>query len=224
MHLPAPVPIPTSADEAAAEPKPELDGHCPVPLGRGPKGGDYKSRMATLRRGAPAYRAEYKGKHYTMADAAAYTEFLATPWKYAELSLPAKLPPQGAPLDVAGLPLHGFMEQSSNLALQAALNELCALMPKYPTLDARSTALKFIAVHLKANNPRLRAPHLKHKFGSKLLDFTECCTITERLLEHETRRQAALKAGVAPPQTAEYDHLLQLWDSVKEKPLREFIE
>ena len=47
-----------------------------------------------------------------------------------------------------------------------ALNALCELMPKYPTLNAKATALKFIAVHLKAHNPRLRAPHLKHKYGA----------------------------------------------------------
>ena len=202
----------------------ELDGFCPVSLGRGGPGGDYASRMASLREGNLEHCAEYQGKLFTMADAETAAEFLATPWKYAALHLPTKLPPKATPLSVAGLPLHGFVEQTSNVALQQAIDALCEVMPKYPTLDVRSTALKFIAVYLKANNPRLRAPHLKHKYGAKLHDFTECCGMAERLLDHERRRQAASDAGTELPESTEYRELISLWDAVGERDLREFIE
>ena len=180
--------------------------------------------MASLRDGKLEHCAEYQGKLYTMADTETAAEFLATPWKYAALHLPTKLPPKATPLSVAGLPLHGFVEQTSNVALQQAIDALCEVMPKYPTLDVRSTALKFIAVYLKANNPRLRAPHLKHKYGAKLHDFTECCGMAERLLDHERRRQAASDAGTEPPESTEYRELISLWDAVGERDLREFIE
>ena len=222
--LPRPVPTDEAATEGAEPLVPELQGFCPVSLGRGPKGCDYAARVAALRKGVKERAVEYMGKLFTMANAATEAEFLAAPWRYAALILPAKLPPAAGMVDVGGLPIHGFMEQSANVALQGALNALCELMPKYPTLDAKATALKFIAVHLKAHNPRLRAPHLKHKYGAKLHDFTMDCKLVEKLLEHESRRQQASKMGVCLPESAEYTELLSMWDGIKAKDLNEFIK
>ena len=219
-----PASLPRRVESPDANTYVELDGFCPVSLGRGGRGGDYATRMACLREGKLEHCAEYEGRLFTMADAEAAAEFLAVPWKYAALQLPTKLPPKATPLSVAGLPMHGFVEQTSNVALQQAIDALCQVMPKYPTLDVRSTALKFIAVYLKANNPRLRAPHLKHKYGAKLHDFTECCGMAERLLEHERRRQAESDAGTEPTESTEYLELVSLWDAVGKRDLREFIE
>lgn len=71
------------------------------------------------------------------------------PEKYYGLTLPHKLPPRKEPLLVNGLPMLGYMEQSVATALTKALTAVGCFKPKYPFVDAKRSALLYIAYHLK---------------------------------------------------------------------------
>ena len=196
----------------------ELGGYCPVSLGVGPAGADYSARVASLRVGDRGCAVEYGGRTFCCADGAARDEMMAAPWKYADLVLPAKLPPKAARLAAQLLPARGFMEQSVQELLERGLVELCALKPKYPTLNTKESALKFLAVYLKAHNPTTKAKHLKHKYGARLHDFTESCTLADRLL--------AAKKGSVESQAAGATELERLagWDDCKARDLADFLK
>jgi len=197
----------------------ELGGYCPVSLGVGPAGADYSARVASLRVGDRGCAVEYGGRTFCCADEAARDEMMAAPWKYADLVLPAKLPPKAARLAAQLLPARGFMEQSVQELLERGLVELCALKPKYPTLNTKESALKFLALYLKSHNPTRRSNHLKHKYGARLHDFTESCTLADRLL--------AAKKGSVESQAAgatELERLAGLWDDCQARDLSEFLK
>ena len=71
------------------------------------------------------------------------------PEKYYSLTLPHKLPPRKEPMLVSGLPMLGYMEQSVATALTKALTAVGCFKPKYPFVDAKKSALLYIAYHLK---------------------------------------------------------------------------
>ena len=50
---------------------------------------------------------------------------------------------------VSGLPMLGYMEQSVATALTKALTAVGCFKPKYPFVDAKKSALLYIAYHLK---------------------------------------------------------------------------
>ena len=50
---------------------------------------------------------------------------------------------------VSGLPMLGYMEQSVATALTKALTAVGCFKPKYPFVDAKRSALLYIAYHLK---------------------------------------------------------------------------
>ena len=101
------------------------------------------------------------------------------------------------------------------------------LKPKYPMFDARESAIKFLALYLKAHNPKLRAPHLKHRHGSKLHEYTECCSLVEALLGH--KRTTQTRDGHVTDTTAEvegsdeYSRLVTMWDSLGERDVQSFM-
>ena len=58
---------------------------------------------------------------------------------------------------------------------------------KYPTLGYKETALKFMAISLKANNPNKDDAYRK-KYTDKLNDFINQCNYAEVLLEESDDR------------------------------------
>ena len=63
--------------------------------------------------------------------------------------LPHKLPPKKDPLPVSGLPMLGYMEQTVATAITKALTAVGCFKPKYPFLNAKRSALLYVAYHLK---------------------------------------------------------------------------
>jgi len=161
--------------------------------------------------------------------AEAKAEFLKVPWKYSKLTLPAKLPPNAVALAISALPTQGYVEQTVGDTLTAALTELCALKPKYPLLDTRESAIKFLALYLKAHNPKIRAPHLKHRFGGKLHEYTECCSLVDALLGYEGTRAERAKKGSAVDVSAsnslseEHERLVAMWDGLPDRKIENFM-
>ncbi|KAJ3221922.1 adenylate kinase, partial [Clydaea vesicula] len=77
----------------------ELQGYCPVTLLNGPPG------FQSLIHGNCNNVVEYKGKLYVMADEKKTEAFLRNPWKFENLTLPKKLPPNKVEITVANLPM-----------------------------------------------------------------------------------------------------------------------
>ena len=72
--------------------------------------------------------------------------------------LPNKLPPLKQPVAVTALPMLGYLEQTVATAITNALSAVGTVKPKFPFLSSTSSALVFVAYHLKG----------KKKFGIKL--------------------------------------------------------
>ena len=68
---------------------------------------------------------------------------------YAVESLPNKLPPLKQPVPVTSLPMLGYLEQTIATAVVNALSTVGALKPKFPFLSSTSSAVLFVAYHLK---------------------------------------------------------------------------
>lgn len=60
---------------------------------------------------------------------------------------------------------------------------------KYPTISPQETALKFLALSLKANNPN-QNEYYRRKYRKKLDDFLAGCKMCDRFYEEHERRGA----------------------------------
>ena len=74
------------------------------------------------------------------------------PEHYEVKSLPAKLPPPKHPVAVTSLPMLGYIEQSATTSVINALSAVGAKKPKYPFLNSTSSALIYLAYHLKGED------------------------------------------------------------------------
>jgi len=76
-------------------------------------------------------------------------------------------------------------------ALKAALHEVSKMRPKHPVLSSPESAIKYIAMHLKTHNPRLRESS-RAACEAKLGDYAAACSLGHSLLEemHPELREA----------------------------------
>lgn len=218
--LPKDVPTPVAPAAASEAGEPALQGYCPVSLGRGPKGVDYDSRVASLRKGTETLAVEYQGKPYLCFDARCRAEFLERPWRYSEQAnpLPAKLPPSAVELIIANLPIRGYIEQTMGDLLTECLTLLAELRPIYPTLDQRESALKFVSLYIRAHNSKRRPAHLKAKFESSYLDYKDCCAAADKLIQFQ--KAGGSKAGGEVPE--DLDRMNEMWDSIQKRDVKAF--
>lgn len=100
--------------------------------------------------GDPELVVEYCQKLYYFASEEKLEKFMRLPELYHGLKLPHKLPPAKDPtLSVTALPMLGFMEQTAATAVIKGLTAVGCFKPKYPYLDAKRSALLYMAYHLK---------------------------------------------------------------------------
>ncbi|KAJ3163039.1 adenylate kinase [Geranomyces michiganensis] len=170
--LPSSLPLQrSSADFRAMFPKKlELQGYCPVTFAQGPK--DFASIVS----GSPDYIAEYEDKLYSMADADKLATFMRTPWRFASLKLPHKLPPRPAPISVATLPLIGYLEQTVATKITEGLLAVGRAKPKYPYKTIEGSAVEYLALYLKANNPKSK-DWTRSAYASRLKQYQERCEL-----------------------------------------------
>ena len=72
-----------------------------------------------------------------------------TPWKFASLSLPTKLPPPVRPVAVSSLPIVGYLEQTVASVLNRALTAVGKQRPKHPNRSSEQSASEYLALYLK---------------------------------------------------------------------------
>ena len=73
----------------------------------------------------------------------------------------------------------------------------------------------------------MRAPHIKHRHGSKLHEYTECCSLVDALLAHEgakvRRAGKAVEMTAMTEQSDEHARLVAMWDGVKARSVEDFM-
>eukprot|EP00759_Apiculatamorpha_spiralis_P019929 PhF_6_TR25543/c0_g1_i1/m.35846/K18533/AK9; adenylate/nucleoside-diphosphate kinase len=156
----------------------ELLGCCPVTL--------YDTRLRTGLRGTyeplavygnNSFTVEYDFKFYRMVDKTAQGRFLQQPWVFiqgAVLPHPDKLPASD----------DGTIEMNTERYLQSTVYETVsrgmlavgALRPKLPNRNVMDSALKYLALHMKANNPT-NTPYCSERYSDNMQFFLECCSL-----------------------------------------------
>ena len=161
----------------------ELQGYCPVLYKHGKGTRDWESIVEA----DPTILAEYGGKFYGFSTHEEKNRFMEEPWNYIDQTLPVKLPPKGKALKLTDLRNGGInnvlavAEQSLSDALQRALVALGNTgRIRHPSLTVEETAVRYISLHLKANNKHA-APHLMKRRQLRLAEFVKECQIGEKI-------------------------------------------
>lgn len=113
--------------------------------------------------------------------------FYRQPEKYWNIRLPHKLPPPKNPIDLLNLPSLGYLEQTVATAIIKSLTATGCFKPKYPFLSIQTSALIYMAYHLKAYNTK-SSDYIRRKFRRKLYIFEEHCELISYLAEKTTVR------------------------------------
>ncbi len=87
-----------------------------------------------------------------MQNEQALEKFMRAPWLYLNLTLPRKLPPPSAPIQVTNLPILGYLEQSVATSLTQALGALSKVKPKYPYKSLKASAAEYVGLYLKGKS------------------------------------------------------------------------
>jgi len=196
------VPIPVPASEVMNV-ELALEGHCPVTLWLDPK--DRKCVIP----GSRQFQVQYGDLVFRMLSAGAQQAFLEKPWLYSDLILPAKMPAARANVPLDALPARGYCEQTLARSVTAALNALCEERPKYPGLTVEDSVLKYLALHMRANNKRENEE--QHEQSQKLFDqYVDCCQLAPFL-----DQQA--------PETETYKEKQEKFEKTRAKPWELFM-
>ncbi|CAF3709748.1 unnamed protein product [Adineta steineri] len=172
----------TEAEAKALFPKPvEFASYCPVTYFTGGK------RYECLVLGQQQYTVEYRDKVYFMLDEEAREKFMRQPEKYWNIPIPNKLPPPKTSIDLINLPCLGYLEQTIAQAIIKSLTATGCFKPKFPFLSIKTSALIYMAYHLKAYNTK-SSDYLRRKFRRKLYIFEEQCELINYLAEKTTVR------------------------------------
>merc|ERR1712224_1143521 len=119
---------------------------------------------------------------------------MVMPQRYANCALPSKLPPKPTPLDVNKLPMLGYMEQTVALHITKAIAAVGIAKPKYPGLSIKQSGTLFVALYLKAVNPK-STPHSRQMARSRLKEFERKCDLVRYLGTNSTKMFDGDKPG-----------------------------
>ncbi|CAF1405575.1 unnamed protein product [Rotaria sordida] len=172
----------TEAEAKAMFPKPiEFASYCPVTYLDGGKRYEY------LVLGQQEFAVEYRDKLYFLLNEEAREKFMRQPEKYWNIRLPNKLPPPKNPIDLLNLPCLGYLEQTIATAIIKSLTATGCFKPKFPFLSIQTSALIYMAYHLKAYNTK-SSDYIRRKFRRKLYIFEEQCELISYLAKKTTVR------------------------------------
>eukprot|EP00760_Papus_ankaliazontas_P019538 PhM_4_TR18034/c0_g1_i1/m.1424/K18533/AK9; adenylate/nucleoside-diphosphate kinase len=196
----------------------ELLGCCPVTL--------YDTRHRKGLRGTfePVavygqnnFTVEYEGKLYRLVSQVAHTRFLQQPWVYIQAAVlphPDKLPASD----------DGTIEMNTERYLQSTVYEiisrgmldLSTARPKFPQRDAADTALKFLALYLKAHNPK-NNNYRTERYTDNFTLFKQCTELYDVATPPSDDADDTTKKM--------YETKCALWDKVHtlSKDLHEFV-
>ena len=128
-----------------------------------------------LVKGNYLYGLSYKGKCFLNSCPKNQKLFQKNPALYEMLKLPDKLPVElEKKSDLKKIArakdCSAFLEHHLSNIMMKSLAKLGYRRPKYPTLGSKESALKFLAINLKANNPN-KDDEYRQKYTEKLNRF-----------------------------------------------------
>lgn len=126
----------------------EYRGYCPVTFLQG------YCRYESLVGGSAEHVVEHDGRLFSLRGEEELASFMRQPSKYMDLKLPAKLPLPVKAMNVAELPMLGYLEQTVAQWITKGIAEVGLKRPKLPCVSSKESALLYLALYLKAHNPR----------------------------------------------------------------------
>ncbi|KAJ3018567.1 UNVERIFIED_CONTAM: adenylate kinase [Siphonaria sp. JEL0065] len=171
----------------------ELQGYCPVTLAEGPPG------FESIIPGDPNLIVEYEEKLFSFTTEENLEKFMKTPWDYVNLELPKKLPPKLVNINIGQLPLIGYLTQSVARELTDALTEVGKVRPKHPYKSLTKSAADYLALYLKAHNPKNKE-WVQKQYTKDLRKFIDRCTLITDIsgMVRANSPESALPFGFIP--------------------------
>lgn len=135
---------------------------------------------------------KYQDNFYTFCDSKRKNEFMANPSKYVNVKLQDKLPVQEDKKNlVKKVAKKGectaYLEHHLGGIVMKCLAQLGYKRLKYPTINCKETALKFIAISLKASNVN-QTPEYRQKYMQKLQLFLKHCNYPIEIRDEHMRK------------------------------------
>jgi len=130
--------------------------------------------------GDPLYCVEFKGKVYRFKNEANLLEFMTFPTKYDNAKLDRK-PDQRSMEECIFLgDFVGYMHKAVADILVDGLTAIADVRPIYPKTTASNSALLYLALYLKANNPN--SEHGERQSAEKNFErYVQACNLARRL-------------------------------------------
>eukprot|EP00049_Salpingoeca_infusionum_P024208 m.15185 g.15185 ORF g.15185 m.15185 type:complete len:1718 (-) comp6535_c0_seq1:195-5348(-) len=191
--------IPSQLQEGAAKllfpHKTAFRGFCPVSYHDG------ALRPEALQPGLARFCAKYKDKVFAMASRSALKKFMCSPRVYYALKEPLKVPMHPQSIDIAKLPMLGYMEQTVAHLVVKSITQAGLKRHKFPFLSSKETALTHVAMYMKAHNPK-STDFARASWRQKLRKFEEQCGMVPFLGQHAPSQPPSLsQPSVAPKLT-----------------------
>ena len=124
--------------------------------------------------GKLAYSIKYNGKYYKFNSMENMRKFKTNPSKYINLKLPVrKVNEENNKISEKQIMFNNtvnFLEFTFGSLITKGMLELSNNRIKYPYLNVKESSLKYLALYLKANNPKNNA-YAKEKYNKILKDF-----------------------------------------------------
>lgn len=181
----------------------EIRGYCPVTFRQG------NGQFESILKGSEEYLAEYDGKIFAMRNQDCLDKFMQTPWKFINITLPKKLPPETINLPVSSLPLIGYLEQTVATTLTEALVSVGKFKPKYPYCSLEKSAADYLGLYLKSTNERSKE-FVRKSYGKKLDKFKEQCQLLQGLATSKISLEEATKSQNGGEYQKRLDQLIEM--------------
>ena len=126
----------------------------------------------------------YKGKLYSLSSYLNLKTFLTNPEKYSKLFLPVKTIHDLKPNEDKRVDFNNtinYLETNFGSLITKGMLELSRNRIKYPYIDTKESSIKYLALFLKANNPR-NSKYSKQKYSNKLKTYLENAQLPYDLL------------------------------------------
>ena len=140
-----------------------------------------------LVKGSPQFTLKYKGKYYMTSSTSNMKMFIKNPVMFEMVKLQDKLPVEfEKKSDLKKIAKKNdctaFLEHHLSNILMKSLAQLGYRRPKYPTLGSKESALKFLAIILKASNPN-KDDEYRQKYTEKLERFIKESNYSQEIRE-----------------------------------------
>ena len=145
-----------------------------------------------LVKGNSLYGLSYKGKYFLNSSPKNQKMFQKSPALYEMIKLPDKLPVEFEKKSdlkkiARAKDCSAFLEHHLSNIMMRSLARLGYRRPKYPTLGSKESALKFLAINLKANNPN-KDDEYRQKYSEHLNRFIKESNYTQEIREEIERK------------------------------------